>query len=334
MTAFSIKPFNFIPRAIISLAIAFSIDAIGQSYPGPQPLLSPSIYSSIVHHVATQVNDSSVKYGFNEASFGIKFPLYIGKDWLSAGGNIPFCAVLFNAQSAVKQTNGKFFYNTKQLLKSQVGVTALRASGLKNLYMISFQTRIMEDLDDIRLTRLKFSGNAFWRHRNNDQFNYTLGLSYSHVYGRNIFLPIIGLGYHFTKEDVVNLVLPFNVYYTHNFGRRVSVSAFIKPQGGSCYLQYDMSDSIKIADVLFRERSFQGGVSVRYSTYRQLILIPEIGITSKTRLALNNYKTSSQPSVYAKLSVRYRFGKRATAAPILNFDPGDMGIEQNDYREE
>lgn len=112
----SLKLIHLLALPILFFVIAFSGYASGQSYPGPQPLLSPSIYSSIEHRAATQVEDSVVKYGFDEASFGIKFPLFIGKDWLSADGNIPFYAVLFNAQGSVKQTSGDFFYKTNNYL--------------------------------------------------------------------------------------------------------------------------------------------------------------------------------------------------------------------------
>jgi len=314
-------------------SIYFSF-AMGQSYPGPQPLLSPSINGSMQHSIATQVGDSTVKYGFDEASLGFKFPLYTGKDWMSAGGNKPLFAVLMNSQGSVKQTSGDFFFKNKQLLRANAGASALLAVGLRNLYMVSVQTGLAEDLTSINPTRLRFSGNAFWRHRNHDQFNYTLGVSYSYVYGRNVLLPILGFGYHFTKADFVNVVLPFNIHYTHRFDRRVSLSAFLKPDGGSYYLNYQLNDSVKIADVVFRQRSFHLGVSLNYKTFSHFIFIPEIGLANKTRFAIDEYKTTSPPSLYFKLGLRYRFGKRATAAPILNFDPGDFGIEQNDYREE
>ncbi len=312
----------------------FNFKVTAQSYPGPQPLLSPSINASVLHRIATQVGDSTVKYGFDEASFGFKIPLYTGKDWLSADGNKPFFAVLFNSQGAVKQTSGDFFFNKKQLLRANAGASALLAVGLRNLYMATVQTGLTEDVDAINVTRLRYSGNIFWRHRNNDQFNYTLGLSYSYVYGRNYFLPVIGIGYHFTKEDFVNVVLPFNIHYTHTFSRRLALSVFVKPEGGSYFINYPWNDSINIADVLFKQRSFQIGSSLRYSSYSHVILIPEIGVTGKTRLALDDFKTTAQPALYFKLTFRYRFGKRATAAPILNFDPGTFGMEENDYREE
>lgn len=319
---------------LISVLMLLCSKATAQSYPGPQPLLSPSVNAGVLHRVATQVGDSTVKYGFDEASFGFKFPLYTGKDWLSADGNKPFFAVLFNTQGAVKQTSGDFFFKNKQLLRANAGASALLAVGLRNLYMASFQTGLTEDLEAINTSRLRYSGNAFWRHRSNDQFNYTLGLSYSYVYGRNFFLPILGVGYHFTKEDLVNVVLPFNIHYTHTFSRRLALSVFVKPEGGSYYVNYPVNDSLKIVDVLFRQRSFQLGTSLRYSAYSHVILIPEIGIAGKTRISLDDFKTTAQPALYFKLSFRYRFGERATAAPILNFDPGTFGMEENDYREE
>lgn len=326
------------PFKTITLLICYLLfkpmQIAAQSFPGPQPLLSPSIHAGILHHVATQVGDSTVKYGFDEASFGFKFPLYTGKDWLDATNGKPFFAVLFNSQGSVKQTSGDFFFKNKQLLRADAGAAALLAVGLRNLYLVSFKTLLMEVIAAIQPTRLRYSGNAFWRHRKNDQFNFTLGLSYSYVYGRNIFLPILGIGYHFTKEDVVNVVLPFNIHYTHLFDRRFSLSVFLKPNGGAYYLQHQLNDSVMITDVLFRQRNFQIGTSLTYKSFTHIVLIPEIGIAGKTHLTLDDYTSTTQPSVYVKLGIRYRFGKRATAAPILNFDPGNFGIEENNYLEE
>ncbi len=311
-----------------------SMSSAAQSYPGPQPLLSPSINASVMHPVATQVGDSTVKYGFDDGSIGIKFPLFVGKDWMSAGGNKPLFAVLFNAQASVKQTNGDLFYKNKQLLCANAGATAMLAVGLRNLYFVSVQPLLMEDIESIKPTRIRYSGNALWRHRSHDQFNYTLGFSYSYVYGRARFLPVLGFGYHFTREDVVNVTLPFNIYYTHQFSKQLSLSLFIKPNGGSYYTEQQLNDSVKITDVLFGQTNFQLGTSLIYKSYSNLILIPEIGFAGKTHLSFDDYKTTTQPSVYVKLGIRYRFGKRATAAPILSFDPGDFGIERNDYLEE
>lgn len=319
---------------LLLCSMLLQLSASAQSYPGPQPLLSPSINASILHHVATQVGDSTVKYGFDEASFGFKFPIYTGKDWLDASKGKPLFAVLFNADGMVKQTSGDLFFKNKQLLRVGAGATALLAFGLRNLYFVNVKTLLMEDLETIHPSRLRYSGNAFWRHRSNDQFNYTLGISYSYVYGRSVVLPVLGFGYHFTKEDVVNVVLPFNIHYTHLFDRRFSLSVFLKPNGGSYYIQQQLNDSVKIADVLFRQRNTQVGISLNYKSYSHFVLIPEIGIAGKTHLSFDGVKTTTQPSVYIKLGIRYRFGRRATAAPILNFDPGDFGIEENDYLEE
>ena len=129
-------------------------------------------------------------------------------------------------------------------------------------------------------------------------------------------------------------VLPFNIHYTHRFDSRFSFSVFLKPNGGSYYIQQQLNDSVKIADVLFRQRNTQVGISLNYKSYSHFVLIPEIGIAGKTHLSFDGVKTTTQPSVYIKLGIRYRFGRRATAAPILNFDPGDFGIEENDYLEE
>ena len=305
-----------------------------QFVPGPHPLLSPSINASLMYRGQSEIKDTALRYGFEEAELGFKFPLYTGKDWLSSDGSKPLFAVLFNSQESLKQTTGDFFFKNKQLLRANAGITALLAVGLRNLYLASFQTGWVEDISAIDYSRLRYSGNALWRHRSNDDFNYTLGLSYSYVYGKNYFLPIIGLGYHFTKEEVINIVLPFNIFYTHKFNRQLHLSFFLKPNGGVFYLQLPVNDTITIPDVLFRQRSLMLGVSLAYRTYSNVIFIPEIGVTSRTRLGLDDYKTIAEPSVYFKLGLRYRFGKRATAAPILNFDPGSFGIEENDYLEE
>jgi hypothetical protein len=310
---------------LLSLLISCKlIPAFSQVWPGPHPLLSPWIKLCAEDKVASQVDTLEDKFGFyrGEASFSI--PLYRGKDWLTATGNTPLLGVTLQGAASYLQPAGNFLPDSLQLLRLRLGGNFIYSKGLRNLFMFNMQGVNAGEASSISLKGTYINGSAFWRHRNNDQFSYTLGLAYSSVFGKNHLLPLLGVSWRPLKEDLITIMLPAYIQYTHFFSRRFAAGVSLRPFGGMYTIGYPVNDSTVVENVKFRHHEFQLAVKLKLKLSYQLSVEPDLGFSSRTQLMLNDAKFKTSPSVLARVMIRYKFGKRANVAPILDFDPADF----------
>ena len=291
-----------------------------QVWPGPHPLLSSHIKMNVESHIASQVDTLEDKFGYEKAEIQFGFPLYKGKDWLTSNGNTPLIGVTLQGAAAIIQPVGGFLSSDK-LLRARLGSNFIYSKGLRNLYMVSLQGILAHELNEISLNGLYMNGSAFWRHRQNDEFDWTVGVAYTSVYAYNKLLPIIGLQYRPTKEDLISILLPITIQYTHFFSNATSISATIKPNGGFYNVHYPEND---INDATFRHKNMLIAVILNHKLSYQFSIQPELGIQTNTKLFVNDFSTQSATSVFARIAFRYKFGRRVNVAPILDFDPADF----------
>jgi hypothetical protein len=317
---------------ITTLLVAFLIIsgnyAFSQGY-RPHPLLSPMWQADAEYMAPSQVVDTTFKNGFTGAAFTFRLPLYTGKDWLSADGGKPFFAILAQAGTSARQSQVDYLEPDRVLTISKIGFTGLMATGassLRNLYMAQFTASLPTENYWLNLSYAHFHGAVLWRRLyHNNRFWHTLGIIYTPINGNDRIFPILGGGYKLGNEDQIQLTFPFNFTYTHLFTRKVSLSLKLNANGGYYYLR---KDTLHTDDpLIYRLRYPKVSVMARYYTDRHVVLIPEIGLCGKSKLQLAEKKDTQLSTFYFKFSLQVRFGKRPTASPILNFDPGDSGFD-------
>ncbi len=315
-------------QTVALLLLSVINTASGQAYK-PHPLLSPMWQADAEYYVPSQVEDTTLKHGYTGGGFTFRMPIYTGKDWLSAEGGHPFYAVLAQAKLLARQTQVDYLEPDRLLTVSSFSITGLMATGpssLRNLYLLQGTVSMPTEDFKLEMGHQSLHGALIWRHLyHNNKFWHTLGIIYSPVLGRDLILPVIGGGYKMGNDDYVQLTLPFNFAYTHLFSRKFSMSVKLNSQGGYNHIHAD--STINDGSVLFRNRFSKVSLLARYYTDRNVVLVPEIGVTGKGRLAINDQKDTQLSSFYFKFSLQVRFGKRPAASPILNFDPGDSGFD-------
>ena len=294
-----------------------------QVWPGPHPLLSSHINMNVEGHIASQVDTSEVKFGYEKAEIEFGLPLYKGKDWLTSTGNTPLIGITIQGAGAILQPEGGFL-NSNKLLRARIGSNFIYSKGLRNLFMVNLQGVLAHELKEVSLDGIYINGSAFWRHRQNDQFDWTAGITYTSVYGYNKLLPVIGLNYRPTKEDLISVLLPITIQYTHFFSNATSVSATLKPNGGFYTITYPENDSLAIYNTVFRHRNMLLSIIANHKFSYQFSIQPELGIESNTKLFINDSKFQAASSVFARITFRYKLGRRVNVAPILDFDPADF----------
>ena len=312
-------------RLWLIVVFTFCLQVIyAQVWPGPHPLLSSSVRLNLEEHIPGQVDTFETKFGYAKTEVVYSLPIYRGKDWLTATGNTPLIGFTIQSAASLLQPQGGFLSNDNRLLRARLGGNFIYSRGLRNLYMANAQGVLSNDIKSISFSGIYINGTALWRHRQNDQFGWTLGLTYSSVYGNNKLLPIVGISFHPTKEDLITFLLPFNIQYKHSFNRSMALSITLRPNGGFYNLNYKVNDSTTIKNIIFRHHSKTLSASILYKLSYQFSIDPEVGLESKTRLSLNENKYHSTSTLFARITLRYKFGQRAHVAPILDFDPTDF----------
>ena len=312
---------------VVYLLIILPFSSKAQLYK-PHPLLSPMWQADADYYLPSETADT-LKNGFASAAFQFRVPLYIGKDWLSADGGKAFFAALMQAGTSVRQTQGSFFDPDKTLTNTRISFSGMMANGpssLRNLYFVQLATALPSEDYAFKVNYLQFSGTAVWRHLyHNNKLWHTLGLTYTPIFGRNLLLPVAGIGYKINKENQVQFTFPFNLAYTHEFARNFNLSVRLNNNGGYYHLQNNEPNSD--ADVIYRQRYRKLSLVARYYTTRHVVLTPEIGLTGKSKIEIDEAVINQVTSLYFRFTMQVRFGKRPAASPILNFDPGDSGFD-------
>lgn len=315
---------KYTPALLFIILFLFSGNVFSQVWPGPHPLLSSRFKVNAEGQIASQVDTFESKWGYEkaEAEFGI--PLYHGKDWLTSTGNTPLIGVTLQGAGSILHPEGGFIDDSKQLIRLRLGSNFIYSRGLRNLYFLNAQGIVARELDLFSLSGVYINGSAFWRHRQNDQFGWTLGVLYTSMLGKNKLLPLAGINWRPQKENLVSILFPAYIKYTHFFGRSTSLSVTLKPNGGFYKLNTSVNDTSKVNQVLFSHRNIFLSATVLVKLSYQLSIEPEVGWASGTRLSIDGTVYNTSPSLFARIALRYKFGQRANVAPILDFDPADF----------
>lgn len=321
-----LKLLSYKQRLLAFLLFTCCTNSFGQGGYKPHALLSPMWQADEEYLAPSEVKDTTMENGHAMTGFSFRFPLYLGKDWLSADGGKPFFAILLHGGATGKISQLDFLEPDRILTMGRLGVTALMAKGLRNLYLVQFSTSLPSESFNFQLNYLRFHGAFVWRKLyHNNTWWHTLGVMYTPVMGRDLPLPLLGFGIKLGNDDQVQMTLPFNAMYTHIFSRKFSLSAKVQNLGGYHYLK---PDSIYNVDpLLYRFQYYRAGVLARFYTSRHVVLTPEAGLALSGRLQIDDYKARQVVSPYVRISMQVRFGKRPPVAPILNFDPGDSGFD-------
>jgi hypothetical protein len=292
----------------------------------PHPLLSPMWQADVEYLDPTQVEDTTMENGFAGLGFTYRLPLYTGKDWLSADGGKPFYAILAQVGATARQSQIDFLEPDRLLTLGRIGVTGLMAKGLRNLYLVNISVSMPSESFRFSPGYLRPHGALVWRKLyHNNTFWHTLGVIYTPIRGRDLPLPLVGAGVKLGNYDQLQFTFPFNLAYTHRFNRHFSLTGRIQNMGGYHYLQ---ADSIyRDEPLLYRFRYPRLGIMGRIYTMTHVVITPEIALTGRGKLQIGENKFYQTNSLFFRLSVQVRFGKRPSAAPILNFDPGDSGFD-------
>ncbi len=292
----------------------------------PHPFLSPGWQVEMEYLEPSQVKDTSMENGFAGGSFSFRLPLYTGKDWLSADGGKPFFAILAQGSAAYRISQLDFLEPDRILTLGRAGVTGLMAKGLRNLFMLNLNVSLPSESFAFKPSYLRPGGALVWRKLyHNNTWWHTLGILYSPISGRDLPLPLAGVGVKLGNDDQLQFTFPFNLSYTHIFSRKFSLMARIQNLGGYHYLK---ADSIyREEPLVYRFRYQRIGLVGRFYTDRHVVITPEIAFVGRGRLSIADYNAGQRPTFFFRISVQVRFGNRPAAAPILNFDPGDSGFD-------
>jgi len=274
----------------------------------------------------SQVGDTSMENGFTGAAFTWRVPIYTGKDWLAADGGKPLYAVIGQFNASARQSQIDYIAPDRILTLGRLGLTGLMAPRLRNLFLLNLSLALTTESFHVRTGGLRPNGALVWRKLyHNNRWWHTLGVTYTPVWGRDLLLPIAGIGVKLGNDDQFQFTYPFNAAFTHVFNRKTSLTVRLQNMGGYHILQPDSVHSDN--PLKYRFNHPRVGLLGRFYTHRHVVITPEIGCTAFNRLELDGIRSKQKPALYFRMSIQVRFGNRPAAAPILNFDPGDFGFD-------
>lgn len=301
------------------LLFVIHTSVLGQAYK-LHPLLSPLLQTSAEYLAPSEVREEGREHGFTRYDCQLHFPLYIGKDWLRAEGETPLFAVLAGAGASLLVSQGQYLDPDRALTKPVAGITALAAYGKRNLYLLQAGCNLPTEKFNVEPLYLRYSGTVMWRHLHRNGWWHSLGITYTPVYGNEKILPLLGIGKSLGRNDQLQACFPYSLSYSHRFNESLVIQAQLIQEGFHYLLNPAPSGAEDYP--IYRQWQSRIGLTMRWYSYRHLILLPEIGIALPSNLKTDDIRSEQISTAYARVTLQYRFGNRPAAAPILDFDPG------------
>lgn len=258
------------------------------------------------------------EYGFRQVCLGGYLPVF-ANSWYNADGiSISSFHLLAQANFITsKPYIAALKDNQHVLYKLSAGLTAIYATGNKNIWYMSAQPFISQDKYTIENPTWRMAGVLLFNRTVSTKFSYRLGLMRTYVFGENVRnnLPVIGFRVGRLDKIHLNMYLVRNISVNFPIGKKTWLEAFIKPVGG-LYL-FSNSDSLFTSKgpVQFGRYELINGINITYRPNTSVTLFISTGISYGKKVFLRDGKSNEQynfraaPSIFINGGINVALGK-------------------------
>lgn len=258
------------------------------------------------------------EYGFRQVNFGGYLPVFSNSWYKDDGISISSFHLLAQANfTTSKPYIAALKDNQHVLYKLSAGLTAIYATGNKNIWYMSVQPFISQDKYTIENPTWRMAGVFLFNRTVSTRFSYRVGLMRTYVFGENFRnnLPVIGFRVGRLDKIHLNMYLVRNISLNFPIGKKTWLEAFIKPVGG-LYL-FSNSDSLFTSKgpVQFGRYELINGINITYRPSNSVTLFLSTGISYGKKVFLKDGKSDEQlnlkaaPSIFINGGINIAFGK-------------------------
>lgn len=284
-----------------------------------EKFLRPVFNFSYENQPKRDVVDSSSTYQFGKVSLGFKMPVVniISKGGYQGGFKLTGLTAFVNADRTNLQMT--FLDQQHRLNHLGGGLNFVYFPGYRILYSASIAANVFQDNYIKGFYKFRYTGFGFINYKANDVISFKVGATYTFLYGRGAYLPIIGAAFNFKKGTNVTINYPFAATVTQKINDHSSLSVALKPDGSVYEFtnnnQFIGEDSI----IQLRQQSWKLGLIYTVSLTDNIKCFLDAGLVSKSNVAFSQSSITSKENfteaflkdgIYIKVGFTYSFGKK------------------------
>ncbi len=245
-------------------------------------------------------------YGFRQSAIGGYLPI-VTKSWYKKD-EISIASFHLLAQGNFTSSRPYIGYlgNRQHILyKLSLGLTAIYATGNKNIWYGSFQPFISQDRYTIDRPTWRFAGIFLFNRTVNSHFSYRLGLLRTYMFGESVRnnLPIIGFRIGRLDKVHLNIYLIRNIAVHFPIGKKCWGELFAKPVGGLYVFRNSDSLFATKGAIQFGRYELLNGFNFTYRPNNSISLFASTGISYGKKVFLRDNKNNDDLSFKAPISL-------------------------------
>ncbi|MBV6461652.1 MAG: hypothetical protein HJHJAOHD_01782 [Flavobacteriales bacterium] len=303
--------------------------------------MPPSIYTSNTFMPVGTTEDSLYSFASNRYLLGCWIPLknnlsYYEQDkWDTASS-------IFAIHSSARFNDLYFsrLANNHDILNASIGFTYIFKDRKKTSWLFDGGLILNNDITNKVKTNEVLYLMGLYSIKSNKKVTWNLGLL--NIKTRNAFLPIpiIGLRYQFTDDDVLQFYLPFNFSLAHNVNKNTLVRFLLQPNGNVSLLSNEEAfntSAVSVSRLAFVYSEMQLGMQLEAGKEKKLGYTIGGGILGGRNIYMVADKVNNHyplnPSLYLRVGVRVSLAgkKEGTQQKQMFFndplDPGQFEID-------
>lgn len=298
--------------------------------------MPPSIYTSNTFMPVGKTEDSLYSFASNRYLIGCWIPLknnlsyYEQEKWDTSSS-------IFSLHASARFNDLYFsrLSNNHDILNASIGFTYIFKDRKKSSWLFDGGLVLNNDITNKIKTNEALYLMGIYTIRASKKLTWNFGLL--NVKTRNAFLPLplIGLRYQFTDDDVLQFYLPFNFSLTHNINNNNLVRFILQPNGNISLLSNEStfsSNTISVKDLGFVYSEIQMGMQLEAGREKTISYTLGGGILGARNVLIVADKVNNHyplnPTLYIRAGLRVSLGKKnenVKQKQIFFNDPLDPG---------
>jgi hypothetical protein len=274
--------------------------------------IRPNFYFNFYATPERKFKRSNIEsYGFRQSSIGGYLPILSNSWYKNDEISIASFHLLAQGNFTTSRPQIGFLENNQHVLyKLSLGLTAIYATGNKNIWYGSMQPFISQDKYTIENPTWRLAGLFIFNRTVSANFSYRIGLLRTYMFGENIRnnLPLVGFRVGRLDKLHLNMYLLRNISVNFPVGKKTWLELFAKPIGG-LYV-FSNSDSLFATKgaIQFGRYELLNGINITYRPTNSVTLFVSTGISYGKKVFLKDVKSKDDLSFRAPLSMFFNTG--------------------------
>lgn len=295
----------------------------------PKNYIKPTVYwNNLALGQRKFKTNKNENYSFTQSNIGFYFPIFTNTQSNQGDKQGKVFQLLATGNISTAKPKFSFISNNHDLIRTNLGLSAILNTGTKNVFFANLLPFIAEDKASLQYNpTVRFTYMFVYNRTVSETFSFRLGYTKTYLLSGRPNQPIIG--FRIGKFDRVHFNFQYPRYVSLDFpvDEKFTISFFNKVVGGIYGMRNVEFRGDVYNSILFKRQEKLTGVEWNYNSGKLISLFFSAGIVGNSRIVLNQVQSSKlkasfldlnqsnfiaarlEPSLFVNLGIQFSFGK-------------------------